>query len=549
MVSAIDFDPYPAQSSPGPLSSLPAGSPNVLPKMIGLDNKQGAGFWVSWLLVLGGMPWVLISPCRAAEAKDPNPGAMGTRVQLVRDAPLLAIPNSDGPVLVTLRKGEILPSFRKRVVTPAKRQGHSNGWVVVVAPPGTKVWISLDSLNLATGTTKGPRSDLRAGPGNQYEIVGHVGRGYSVDLAGRLGKWVRMEAPVASVVGFVDIAAVVPFAGMPPAQVASAGETAGPSQVTQDPSTSRGTPTALVAKAPASIPLAPLASSPPQVPVQPVPRTDETEKLASALVVRAEIVSQNAAEVASGSPLGRTRATEAMSSSSSLPNASARLMTPQIAALKDIAPQAVPHDRREGRDRNAGSPVQPAPGNPSLGTVRPDAAALRPAIANAQANPQTPVPTAVATSREVPSKPRPVEAKAQAGSVKSKSRTVGSLAKAEPATRRRELPSMGAREPQRSPSVGNPSTTRTVPKPVPGGRSVIREGRVVRGMGWLGRGGFELVSVWEGEGSLGFLVPADASVALQHWRGRKVRLEGEESFVGDRGKSVMIRVLRIEAVP
>ena len=395
----------------------------------GILSRVRALAWLAGLLAL-----------HALVARDAPVQGLGGNVAFIRDAPLFAVPSPDAPVLVMLKEGEILPAMRRRVVTPTGIPGKSNRWVAIVAPSRAKVWVSLGCVDIRTGEARGNPCDLRAGPGNQYEIVGKLPKGTVIDLSGRVGRWVRVDAPLASVVGFADATAVIP---------AQPGRSNALGWAASD------VPLPNIEVLDSLIPSVPNVSL---EPIRSLRATRVTSIAAPAPTPRrraeAEVAADDSAEARTSGEAGLSTGSGAVRLDSSTPEA-------QQAAV--------------GASRRASARGLPVP-PPETGVSR----ETRRAVASGDAEPP---PT----------------------------RRAGKQGKAT--------------------------------------RLVIREGIVSRTRGLFSAGGYVLSSPWDGEGPLATLTTSRQGVVLREWRGKKVRIEGEESFSGRDGKKAVLRILRIEEIP
>jgi hypothetical protein len=180
----------------------------------------------------------LLSACSAAFADF--------RVQLVRDAPLLARADASAQSAGSSRAGDIL--FAKAL---------TGGFYAVSAPEGACVWLSRD---LVENNKIAARSALvRTGPGIACERVGELPRGTRVMALAEDGDWCQIAAPSTLTV-YVDASAAVQL---------SPGGDGGFADVTAP----TGLPAAPAAPAPPAPP-APTGTISPTVPGAPIPSAD-----------------------------------------------------------------------------------------------------------------------------------------------------------------------------------------------------------------------------------------------------------------------------------
>lgn len=137
----------------------------------------------------------------------------------VRSRPSLA-----GEVVAQLGRGQEV-----RVLGPADTRGATDladqDWLRIALPEGVPAWVSESFLDPATRRVVPSRLNVRAGPGEDYGVLGTIPRGTEVRPIDGGDGWVRIEPPpgLAAYVSadFVVIAPDVP----PPAVPAPASET------------------------------------------------------------------------------------------------------------------------------------------------------------------------------------------------------------------------------------------------------------------------------------------------------------------------------------
>jgi len=71
-------------------------------------------------------------------------------------------------------------------------------WAKILLPSETKVWLNTHFVDAATKTVKANKLNLRAGPGENFSVVGVVEKGASVNEISTKGDWAQIEAPANS---------------------------------------------------------------------------------------------------------------------------------------------------------------------------------------------------------------------------------------------------------------------------------------------------------------------------------------------------------------
>ncbi len=176
-----------------------------------------------------------------------------------------------GEVITHLSKGESVT-----VVSQINLDKHATGepaqWAKIALPGSVHVWVNGKFLDKASKTVSAKRLNLRAGPGENYSVLGVLEKGATVNELETKGSWTKIEAP-ASACAFVAamylnqtapppaIAAVAP----PPAPVPEAQPI-----VTTPPPTPAPVETPAPAPAPSPAPAPAVAAADANVP--PAPR-------------------------------------------------------------------------------------------------------------------------------------------------------------------------------------------------------------------------------------------------------------------------------------
>ena len=125
-----------------------------------------------------------------------------------------------------------------------------SAWAKIALPAGTHAWVSSTYIDAATKTVKATRLNLRAGPGENYSVLGRLARGAAVTVIGAKGDWTEIEPP-ASAFAFVAAQFLKQEAGAPATAAAAA-----PAPATTAPA---------VAETTTSAPPRPVTTEPPPI--------------------------------------------------------------------------------------------------------------------------------------------------------------------------------------------------------------------------------------------------------------------------------------------
>jgi uncharacterized protein YgiM (DUF1202 family) len=113
-------------------------------------------------------------------------------------------PSFASEVIGQLQKGDQV-TFLEEVAVEKPRPGEPSKWAAIKLPASTPVWVFIDFLN--DKTVKVPRLNLRAGPGENYSVVGRLQKGDTVKEIRTVEGWMQIETPENSR-AFVDAAYV-----------------------------------------------------------------------------------------------------------------------------------------------------------------------------------------------------------------------------------------------------------------------------------------------------------------------------------------------------
>ncbi len=95
---------------------------------------------------------------------------------------------------VNVRKGETVTVLEE--VTPKKhKRGEPAKWAKIQLPPNTPVWVFAPYVETNNHTVNIKRLNLRAGPGENFSVIGRLERGAEVKEIRTDGNWMEIEAP------------------------------------------------------------------------------------------------------------------------------------------------------------------------------------------------------------------------------------------------------------------------------------------------------------------------------------------------------------------
>jgi uncharacterized protein YgiM (DUF1202 family) len=157
------------------------------------------------LLTVIGMAGGLVLAGTLARAADPetNKTSQAPAASLAQPQPAVAKQskvnvraraaiNSD--VVTQLTKGQLV-TVLEEVILPKPKPDEPARWYRIALPTNTAVWVHTDYVDKANKTVRPRRLNLRAGPGENYSVVGRVERGATLTVLEEKGLWLKVEPP------------------------------------------------------------------------------------------------------------------------------------------------------------------------------------------------------------------------------------------------------------------------------------------------------------------------------------------------------------------
>src|SRR5688500_10537583 len=124
------------------------------------------------------------------QAADGNEPAIVTENKVnVRGQPSLV-----GEVITQLQKGEKV-IILEEITLQKPKTNEPPKWARIQMPANTPVWASASFIDPASKAVTVTRLNLRAGPGENYSVVGRLDRGDTVKEIRRVDDWLEIETP------------------------------------------------------------------------------------------------------------------------------------------------------------------------------------------------------------------------------------------------------------------------------------------------------------------------------------------------------------------
>lgn len=197
--------------------------------------------------VTGGPPATNAVPKKKSIRKKAPPKS--TAKKKVPGAELKTVPLVAGPAVVAANhvnvrgqpklKGEVVTQLTNgQPVTVIEEITHNNSgpeepsaWAKIVLPPGAHVWVKAAYVD-ANKAVKPRKLNLRAGPGENYSVVGRLQRGDAIAQLNSKGDWIEIEPPTNA---YAFVAAQYLKQEAPGTVAAVQPETTTPTTVTEPP--------------------------------------------------------------------------------------------------------------------------------------------------------------------------------------------------------------------------------------------------------------------------------------------------------------------------
>jgi len=99
-----------------------------------------------------------------------------------------------GEVVAHVQKGESV-TVLSEIKLDKHRADEPAQWAKILLPTNVDVWVNSPYIDEATKTVKAKKLNLRAGPGENYSVLGIIERGMTVTETGVKGGWTKIDAP------------------------------------------------------------------------------------------------------------------------------------------------------------------------------------------------------------------------------------------------------------------------------------------------------------------------------------------------------------------
>jgi uncharacterized protein YgiM (DUF1202 family) len=99
-----------------------------------------------------------------------------------------------GEVVAHLNKGDMV-AVLDQINLDKHAVGEPAQWAKIALPASTKIWVNAKFIDATNKTVLPEKLNLRAGPGENYSVLGTIERGISVEEITTKGDWAQIEPP------------------------------------------------------------------------------------------------------------------------------------------------------------------------------------------------------------------------------------------------------------------------------------------------------------------------------------------------------------------
>ena len=155
----------------------------------------------TWAGVISVAVGLMIQAARAEQSAVVKKDRVNVRAQASQGSEVITQLKKGETVLVL---GEVVPKKHKR--------GEPARWMKIQLPANTPVWLYAPYVETNNYTVNIKRLNLRAGPGENFSVIGRLDRGTPVKEIRTDGNWMEIESPT-------NAFAFVPLRGPSPISV------------------------------------------------------------------------------------------------------------------------------------------------------------------------------------------------------------------------------------------------------------------------------------------------------------------------------------------
>lgn len=102
-----------------------------------------------------------------------------------------------GEVITQVNSGETV-TILEEIIVEKPEPGHPAAWLKIKMPANTPVWVHGSFVDAQNQTISAARLNLRAGPGENFSVIGRLVRGDTIKPIRTSGDWIEIEPPAAA---------------------------------------------------------------------------------------------------------------------------------------------------------------------------------------------------------------------------------------------------------------------------------------------------------------------------------------------------------------
>jgi uncharacterized protein YgiM (DUF1202 family) len=134
------------------------------------------------------------APKRAALDEPTVALSSGAAQVAVNDLNVRGQAGLKGEVIAHLKKGDAVTVI-SQINLDKHQTGEPGQWAKIALPDSTHIWVNTKYIDAANKTVSAKKLNLRAGPGENFSVLGVVEQGTAVNVINTKGAWSEIEPP------------------------------------------------------------------------------------------------------------------------------------------------------------------------------------------------------------------------------------------------------------------------------------------------------------------------------------------------------------------
>jgi uncharacterized protein YgiM (DUF1202 family) len=138
--------------------------------------------------------WLALTALLALGIMRPGAQAQDAAVVQQERVNVRGQPSLGGEVITQLRKGEPV-TVLEEIPVKSPKPGEPEKWLRIAMPPNTPVWVHAPLIDPTNKTVTIKKINVRAGPGENFSVVGRLEKGDVVKEIRIVNDWMEIETP------------------------------------------------------------------------------------------------------------------------------------------------------------------------------------------------------------------------------------------------------------------------------------------------------------------------------------------------------------------